>query len=73
MSHKSFARLYVLAHHSLPFNTSLPKKNSHQKTLCSCNLSSSRGSLLLGGTINLRNVAEKVEDTAGVTPLVVIP
>jgi hypothetical protein len=59
---------------SLPFSTSLPKKNRNQKTsFARDHKFEVMNRLLLGLAIDLCNVCEKVEDTARVTPLVVVP
>jgi hypothetical protein len=58
-----------IIHQSLPFKNSLPKDIGIRFLFASNWLS--RKPLL--STINLSNVAEKIEDTARVTPFVVVP
>ena len=55
-----------ICYHSLPFNTSLPKeKVTHESSVREVKI-------LLSG-INLGDVAEEIENTARIAPLIIIP
>ena len=63
--------------HSLPFNTSLPKKKQESESIIAYPLTrywgrGGRRKLLLP-SIDLCNVTDEVQNTAGITPLVVVP